>query len=361
MRVAHARVAQLAVLEAPVGVVHIVPGEVIDLLRGRVLGAAAARGAEGRQGDAARLPFLRHGGVVRERTVVLPRHPVVAAQAGGSRQGIGPAVVQHAGAVGQHQAQAVAGAVGHHAPAQARAHVGRVRVDIGHAVDAAEAIVGHLRAGHGRLGARGLIQAAPQRERGAARHGVVHQDAGEIDPLRFGGIAAGVEAHRAEVVAGQAVEHVVLVEQHRRVVVVAGVAHIELLDQLFREDLGTRLAHVDVEQVADIAVGDRHVDARLHKFGSADLQGVCAVLQAVHADASLDVGDGRGHFLGTAVQGGDGPLHRRPVSAADDRTGHAARRLCQEGEREQQGEKRRYQSLVTHFVAVLVLTTIYVG
>ena len=361
VRVAHARIAQLAVLVAPVGVVHVVPHQVVDLLRGGVLGAAAARRAEGRQGEPARAPLLGHGGEIRERTVVLSRHPVVAAQAGGSGEGVGPAAVQHAGTVGEHQAEAVAGAVGHHAPAQAGAHVGRVSEDVGHAVDAAQAIVGHVGAGHGVLGARGLIEAAPQGERRAARHGVVHQDAGEVDPLRLGGIAAHVEAHGAEIVAGEAVEYVVLVEEHRRVVVVARIAHVELLDHLLVEDLGTRLAQRDVEQVADVAVRDRHVDPRLHIAGRGDHQVVRAVRQAVDADAALGVGRGRGHLLGAAVQDRGSSRDGRAVGAAEDHAGHAADRLREQGEREQQGKECRYQSLVTHFFAGLVLTTIYVG
>ena len=110
--VAHAGVAHLAVLVTPVGVVHIVAHKVIDFLGGCVLRAALSRGSEGKEGNLVLVTeFLAYTGVEGEVAVVHTLDPVVAAESGGSVEGIGPAVVQLAGRVARHQAEAIQGGV----------------------------------------------------------------------------------------------------------------------------------------------------------------------------------------------------------------------------------------------------------
>ena len=327
MRLADAGVAHLAVLVAPVGVVHVVADEVVDLLGGRVRGAALARSAHE---DGTELvgvvELLLHRGIVGEGTVVHALRPVVAAQAGRCAERIGPAVVPGTGGVGHHQAQPVQLAVGEHAPPPSLADRQGVHGQVRQAVVAADAVVGDLGSVHRVLRARGLVEAAPQRERGIPGDGVVHLDARQVHVLALRGVAAHAVADRAEVVSRQIVEHVVLAEQDRRAVAVPGVVHVELHEVVHVHLADDRAAgQGEVEHVLDVSVVDGDVDARLQVVGSLDHEVVDAVVQVFDEEAAVVAGRHRGHFGRTLVQHEDCAGDRRPVGTADDRTPHASR------------------------------------
>ena len=101
-------VAHLAVLIAPVAVVHIVAHQVIYLLRRGVLGAPLSRCREADETQTVHIAeFLFDAGVVGEVTVIYAFHPVVAAETGTDIEGIRPAVVQLARGVCGHKAETV--------------------------------------------------------------------------------------------------------------------------------------------------------------------------------------------------------------------------------------------------------------
>ena len=104
----HARIAHLAVLVAPVGVVHVVSHQVIHLLRGSVRLAALTGSRHEDKTQFVRIveEFL-HGTIIGERAVVHAPDPVVSTHSDRCVEGIGPAVVQASRCVGEHQAEAV--------------------------------------------------------------------------------------------------------------------------------------------------------------------------------------------------------------------------------------------------------------
>ena len=344
VRLADAGVAHLAVLVAPVGVVHVVAHEVVHLLGGRVRGTALAGRAHEDKAELVRVVELfLNGAVVGEGTVVHALHPVVAAQAGRHVERVGPAVVPGAGGVGHHQAQPVQLAVGEHAPPPSLADGQGVDGQVRQAVVAADAVVGDFGAVDGVLRAGGLVEAAPQGERGVPGDGVVHLDAGQVHVLRLGGITAHAVADGAEVVARHVVEHVILAEQDRRAVAVTGIVHVELHEVVHVHLADDRAAgQGEVEHVLDIPVVDGDVDTRLQVVRSLDHQVVNAVVQVFDEEASVVAGSHRGHFGRTLVQHEDRTGDRGPVGAADDRAAHASReRLGGKAQREEERDGRQ--------------------
>ena len=326
MRLADAGVAHLAVLVAPVGVVHVVADEVVDLLRGSVRRAALAGRAHEDGAELVRVvELLLHGGVVGERAVVHTLHPVVSAQTGRHVERVGPAVVTGTGSVGHHQAQPVQLAVGEHAPPPSLADGKGVDRNVGQAVIPADTVVRNLRAVHGILGAGGLVKAAPQRERGIAGDGVVHLHAGQIHVLGFGGIAPHPETDRAEVVTRDVIENIVLAEQDGRGIAVAGIVHVEF-DEVVRIDLADHGSpgQGEVEHVLDIPVVDRDVDARLQEFRGLDDQVIDAVVQVFDEEPAVRTRVHRRDLGRTLVQHEDRVGDRLAVGPADDRAPHAS-------------------------------------
>ena len=104
----HARIAHLAVLVAPVGVIHVVPHQVIHLLRGSIRLSALAGSRHEHKSQFVRIveEFL-HGTIIGERAVVHAPDPVVSSHSDRCVEGIGPAVVQASRCVGEHQAETV--------------------------------------------------------------------------------------------------------------------------------------------------------------------------------------------------------------------------------------------------------------
>ena len=83
MCLAHTGIAELAVLIAPVGIVHIVSYKVINLLCGRILGASLAWSGECHETQTVNVPeFFLHSGIICERPVKDTFHPVISSETG---------------------------------------------------------------------------------------------------------------------------------------------------------------------------------------------------------------------------------------------------------------------------------------
>ena len=266
-----------------------------------------------------RTPHLVNAEIVAEGTVVNAFDPVISTEPGADRDRIGPAVVQRAGAVGHHQAEAVEGAVGEHAAAPALADGLRIRRNVDQAVERAEAVVGDVQAVDGVLGARRFVEAAPQGEGRIAGHRVVHPHAGEVNVLRFGSIAAGIEAHGAEIVPGDAAEHVVLVEEDHRTVPEAAFVHFKLFHPVL-DGLGRHGADRDAEQILHVPVVDRHVDAGFQVLRGLDDQVVQAVGQVAEKETAGRIGGDGPDFAGALVQDDACLRDGVEVASADDRS-----------------------------------------
>ena len=325
------------VLVAPVGIVHVVPHQVIDLLGGSVLRTALAR--RGKEDHAQLMGVVEDlvgGQIIRKGTVIHPVDPVVAAQPGGHIGRERPAVVHQARRIGPHEAEPVQGAIGKHAPTQALPDVGRIAENVGQAVVAAESEVGHLGAVHRLLGAHGLVEAAPERERRVAGNGVVHLDTGQIHVLRLRAVTAGPETDGAEVVAGDVVEHVVGSEQDGGIVVVAAVLQVERREGVliqFDDPLDT--GQGEVEHVLHVAVVHGHLHLGFQVLGGVDHERVHAVGQVLDQEGSVFGGNRRGDFRSALQQGETGIFHGLPPIPVHDRTLHTATVLL--GEKEDGG------------------------
>ena len=120
------------------------------------------------------------------------------------------------------------------------------------------------------------LSAFPEGEKG----GVVQLDAGQIDFLTLGGVTAGAETDRREVVTGDVVEHVVAAEQDGGVVIVTAVVHIVGAEGIVVH-LGDTLTAGEgqVEHVLHIAVGHRYGHHVLQVLRGGDAQRVGAVGQ----------------------------------------------------------------------------------
>ena len=328
VRLADAGIAHLPVLVAPVGVVHVVVHEVIDLL-GRCVRRTALSGRP--HDDRPQLmhvvELLLDRGIVREGTVVHTFHPVVSAQTGRHVERVGPAVVLRAGGVGQHQAQPVQLAVGEHAPPPSLADGQGVGREVRQAVVAADAVVGNLRAVHGVLGAGGFIKAAPQGEGRVSRDGVVHLDAREVHVLGLGGVSPHPVTDGTEIVSGHVVEHVVLPEQDGGRIAVTGIVHVEL-HQVVRIDFAHDgpARQGQVEHVLDISVVDGDVDPGLEELGSLDYQVIHAIVQVFDEKAAVRVRGRCRHPGRPLVKHKDRVRDRTPVGTADHRSPHTARK-----------------------------------
>ena len=296
---ADAGVAHLAVIVAPVGVVHVVAHQIVDLLGGTVLRSTLARGGHECESQLMLLaePLL-HGSVVAERAVENTLYPVISAKPRRCAESVGPAVVQLSGSVGQHQAEPVQSAVGQHASSPACADGRGHRHDVREAVVAAESEIGDLGSVHGLLASGGLVETAPEGVRRVTRDSVVHPHASKIDILRLTGIAADTEAHGTEIVAGHVVEHIVLAEKDGRAVLVAGIVHVELGETgvVHLGDLRHR-SQGEVEHILDIAVIDGHVHSGLEIVRAFDDKVVHSVLQVPDLECSVLSGLHTGDFL----------------------------------------------------------------
>ena len=221
-------VADFALLVTPVRVVHVVLHQVIDLLRGSILGTSFSRCRESEEGESVPVIELFLGScIVGERTVIDTLHPVVSSQTGRNVEGIGPAVVKHSGGVVGHQTQPVQGAVGKNAETPSRTHAGRIAENVGHTVVAScpdrvvfEA-VGDLLAAHG------FIEAAPQGIWRISSDRIVEPDACEQDILGLGIVAPVLEADVTESVADDVVVRIVRSVEDRRIVRIARIIHVE--------------------------------------------------------------------------------------------------------------------------------------
>ena len=216
--IAHARVAQLAVLLAHIGVVRVVTQQVVGFLRRRLLRSALGRCAQDGQRQvvavAAETLFDRC-----EVTVGIVVHPVdigVAALAGREREGVRPSVVEQARSVGNHRAEAVHRVAVHDAGTEALAHLRSARIDIGRTADAVDAVARRAQPGGILLVTRGIVQAAPQRPGAIARHGVVEPDAVQVDARILRIVTAHVETHLAEFIRGNVVEDILRRRKRRR-------------------------------------------------------------------------------------------------------------------------------------------------
>ena len=184
MGLADTGVADLAVVVAPVGVVHIVAHQVVNLLSGTILGSALARsGHKGKAELVLLIEFLLNGSVVTERTVENAFDPVVSAKPCGCAESVGPAVVKLAGSIGQHQTKSVQGAVGQHATPPTRADGRSHRHNVREAVVATESEIRNLGSVHGLLASDSLVETAPQRVRSVARDCVVHPHTCKVNIL----------------------------------------------------------------------------------------------------------------------------------------------------------------------------------
>ena len=131
-------IAHLAVLVAPVAVVHIVTHQVIDLLRAGVLSAPLAGSREGYERKLVLVAeFLLHACIECEIAVEHALDPIVPAHADRSVEGIGPPVVELAAGIVCHEAEAVERGIAEHAETPAGAYAGGNCKDVGHAVELA--------------------------------------------------------------------------------------------------------------------------------------------------------------------------------------------------------------------------------
>ena len=343
VRLADPGVAHLAVLVTPVGVVHVVAHEVVHFLGGGVLRTALTRRAHDDGTELVHVvELLLNGRIIGERTVIHPLDPVVSAQAGRYAERVGQAVIPGAGSVGQHQTQPIQLAVGKHAPPPALADGQSVDRNVGEAVVPADTVVGNLRPVDRVLGAGGLVEAAPQRERRISGDGVVHLHAGQVHVLALGGIPPYPEPDRTEIVACNVVEDVILAKQDGRIVVVAAVFQVkldEVVDVHLADDRSS--GHREVEHVLDVAVVDRDVDARLQEILRPDDQVVDAVVQALEEEPAGIVGRQSGDEFRTLVQLERRARDRRPVGTAHDRSSDSACKLLGgEAQGAQEGDKR---------------------
>ena len=324
--VAHAGVAHLAVLVTPVGVVHIVTHKVIDFLGGCVLCTALSRGREGEKGELVLVVEpLADAGIEGEVAVIHTLNPVVSAESGGSVEGIGPAVVQLAGGVARHQAEAVEGGVGEDGEPPAGADGGRDGADVGDTVVPAHAEVRRLEAEGGVLGAHCLIQAAPQGERRVSGDGVVHRYAGQIHVLGLGVVAAVLETYVAEAVADHVGVDIVGAEQDGRGIGVAAVLEVE-----FREVGGINVlthayaADSHEHKVAHQALFHRHVDGGSYVFRGLYGEAVFSVREVFEAEASVRSRGGSPEKLTVLDEADECARNRSPAGAVYHRSLDAA-------------------------------------
>ena len=209
VHVAHARVAELARLITHVGIVVVVAEQGVSLV-GRGLLRTALRG---RSHDRKTQPVIVAEELLGRReigigVIVDSVHIAVPALTRSEREGVRPAVVELSGSVGDHRPEAVELVGVRHAHAESLAHLRSAGVDVGHAADAADAVIHHLQPRDILLVARRVIQAAPQRPGAVTRHGVVETDAVEHDVRILRIETADVETHLAETVRGDIAEQV---------------------------------------------------------------------------------------------------------------------------------------------------------
>ena len=224
-------IAHLAVLVAPVGVVHVVSHQVVDFLGGSILCSACSRGSECDKGKPVDIaPVLLNSKIIGERTVINSLYPIVASKAGRGAHCVGPSLVVLGNCVGSHEAEAVQRTVGKYAEPGPRTDLVGGSVDVGKSVVASNSVRGYFGTDHGRLCPSGFVEAAPEGIRGITRQGVIHLHAGHIDILRLTCIAPYLETDSAEIVACYVIEHIVLVIQDRRSVLIAVTVKVEFTE-----------------------------------------------------------------------------------------------------------------------------------
>ena len=294
MVVAHAGVAFLTVLIAPVGVVVVVAHQVVGLLHGGLLRSALRGCAE--QGQRQAVPVVEtffDGGEIAVGIVVDPVDIGVPALARGEREGIGPAVVLVAGGIGDHGAEAVHLIGADDAGAQSLAHLRRAGDDVRRTADAAHAHLRGLQARGDLLVARGVVQTAPQRPGRVARHGVVELDAVHVDVLVLRVVAADVETHLAELVRRDVVEDVLRRRQRRgKRLGVVGRFGVELGEDRVVEHLLRRGRNEDDRvDVAHHAV-HAHRDLQRLELGGLERERVFAGGDVLEEEVALGVRNG---------------------------------------------------------------------
>ena len=289
---AHARIAQLAVLTAHVGVVVVVAQQVVSLLRRGLLCTALGGSAHHGQGQrvAVVAETLLDRSEVTVGVIVDAVHIAVAALARRERQRIRPAVVQQTRSVGDHRTEAVHRVGVDDAGAESLPHLRSPGVDVRRTADAVDAEARRLQAGGALLVARRVVQAAPQRPGAVARHGVVETDAVQVDVGILRIVAADVEAHLAEAVRGDVVEDVPRRGERRgKRLHVGRRVGIELgEDRVVDDGLHVGNHHDGVHLLDRLADTDH--DVEVFKLGSLELEAVVALGQLADIEMALVVG-----------------------------------------------------------------------
>ena len=324
VRVADARVAQLAVLITDVGVVVVVAEEVVGLLgRSLLRTALRGRGHDGQTQTVVVAEALLDRTEVGIGVVVDTVHIAVAALTRADREAVRPAVVKLTRGVGDHHAEAVELRGVRDAHAQALAHLRGAGVDVRLTGDAAQTVVRETETRNGLLVARRIVQTAPQRPGAVARHGVVEADAVQIDVLILRVVAAHVEAHLAEAVRGDVRKDILRRREGRRKRLLVGrrAVHVELGKNLVIEGLGARQGRYDHRLEVLHRIADAHHHVELLEVGRSERNAVVAGRQVLDFEVTVLI---RRHRQARGLEGNLHVAQRFASQAGNHLAAHAS-------------------------------------